>query len=475
MRTRSVLAVAALLVFAGCVGTPVTQPLAGSADAPPDPATDQLGWEAGYWYNESLAITTDDGLNESEFQAVVNRAMARDEHIRNIEFEKQVPVEVMTREEYRQQSNGGGSPSEARLAFDNAKFQSLFLVGQDENSLSVQQSNQGSSVLGFYSPSKDEIVIVTNGENAVIDELTLAHELDHALQFRNFEMGYASPTRDASNAHSGLIEGDARYVENRYEEYCGEAWQCVKPEPKSGSSSGSGGSSLNLGVYIVKYFPYSDGPGFVGALKDAGGWDAVNDAYSDPPDTAKEVALPETYPEAGHTNVSLADTSDGEWDRVTVPGRAPYGEVGVAGITAMVAYPSYDDSKEGGVVKPRTFLNYKPNGDVQSDDPFNYTNRYADGWTGDKLYVYQNAADETAYVWRVTWESPGDAQTFASGYRNVLAYWGGETVNDANTRYRIADGGFRGAYFLQTSGTTTTIVYAPRASDLDDVRQGTPT
>lgn len=475
MRTRSILAVVALLALAGCVGTPVHQPLAGSENAPADPASDQLGWEQGYWYNESLGLTTDDGLNQSEFQAVVNRAMARDEHVRGIEFQKPVPVDVITREKYRQQYTGGGGSTPASVrTFDNVKFQSLFLVGKDENSLSVQRSNQGSSVLGFYSPSNDQIVIVTNGENAVIDELTLAHELGHALQFRNFKLNYQSPTRDAANAHSGLIEGDARYLENRYEAYCGQEWQCVKPEPKSGSESSSGGG-LNLGVYIVKYFPYSDGPGFIDHLKQHGGWAAVNDAYENPPDTAKEVALPATYPDGVHNNVSLADTSSQTWDRVTVPGRAPYGEVGVAGITAMIAYPSYDTSKQGGIVKPQTFLNYKPNGEVNSDDPFNYTNRFASGWTGDKLHVYENSANETAYVWRLTWESNSDARTFASGYRRVLSYWGGQAVNDANTLYRIPDGGFRGAYYLQVSERTTTIVYAPELSGLDDVRAGTPT
>ncbi|MFB6129612.1 MAG: hypothetical protein ABEJ28_02195, partial [Salinigranum sp.] len=66
-----------------------------------DPARDVIGWEAGYWYDEPIAVDQSDGLNRSEREAFVARTMARVEKIRDLEFEQSVPVKVISRAEYR--------------------------------------------------------------------------------------------------------------------------------------------------------------------------------------------------------------------------------------------------------------------------------------------------------------------------------------------------------------------------------------
>jgi hypothetical protein len=86
-RGLAAVALAALLVLAGCNAF-----LGGDRN---DPMTDELGWENGYWYDEPLSVTTADGLNESEREAVVARTMARVERVRGLEFEQSVPVSVI--------------------------------------------------------------------------------------------------------------------------------------------------------------------------------------------------------------------------------------------------------------------------------------------------------------------------------------------------------------------------------------------
>ena len=460
-----------LVVLAGCSAPTPTAPVYDSSpDAPPDPDSDVLGWEQGIWHNESIDVDPSDGLDQRELDLAVARAMARVELVRQLEFEKSVDVSILSRAEYRNQSSGGNT-SDTLRTFDNVKFEALFLVGEDQDSLKTQDANRGSSVLGYYSPSKDEIVIVSNTQQPSIEETTLAHELVHALQFRNFDARYERPTRDRVNANNGLIEGDARHVDQQYRQRCGEEWDCISPPADDdGSDAGGGsGSDLHLGIYLLKYFPYSDGPGFIKHHKRSGGWAAVNDLYDAPPQSSEQVMTPAKYGEDEPTTVQLADRSSNEWEWVKPDGRAPYGEVGVGGITAMFAYPAYDRTRDGTVLQPREFLNVTPDGSVSSVDPINYDIDYTEGWDGEKLHVYQNDDGETAYVWRLAWDSPKDAREFRDGYVKLLKYWGAEQQGDGVYVIPEEESDFADAFRVTVDGDTVTIVNAPERGDLDAV------
>lgn len=486
--SRRTLAVAlvALLLLAGCQspatdgGTTTPEPATEGTTATttttsggssemvatrPDPEADTLGWENGVWYNEEIAVTLDDGLNATERNRTINRAMARVEHLRELEFERNVQVEVISRSTYKEQYASGGSPSESLRTFDDTKFEALFLVGEDRDSIEVQRSNRGSNVLGFYSSSDDRIVIVSETEQPTIDETTLGHELMHALQFRNFSPNFSSPTRDAANAHDGVIEGEASYLDSKYSAKCGGAWSCLSPS----SSGGGGGGGLHLGIYVMKYFPYSDGEAFVRYVHEQRGWEGVRALYDNPPETSEQVALPEKYRDDPAVDPNLPDRSSADWERVTVKGRAPYGEVGVGGLTAMFAYPAYHEGRQGYVLHPQEFLNYKENGDVNRSDPFNYTTTPVDGWEGERMYVYENSAGDTAYTWRIAWESNQDAREFAAAYEQLLTYWGAEQRSETVWRIPEGESEFADAFRVTVSGDTVTIVNAPTVDQLDDV------
>lgn len=464
---RLAVALAALIVLSGCTAPLPDGPIyEGSENAPEDPPTDRLGWEQGIWHNESIDVDASDGFSHRELNLTVARAMARVEHIRQLEFDEPVTVSILSREEYRNQS-AFGNTSDTLKTFDNAKFEALFLVGEETDALAIQESNRGSSVLGYYSPSQDEIVIVSDTKQPSIEETTLGHELVHALQFRIFSPDYERPTRDRVNANDGLIEGDARYVDQRYRAKCNEDWDCVSPPADDGG--GGGGGDLHLGIYLMKYFPYSDGPGFVHHVKAQGGWDAVNVLYENPPTSSEQVMSPEKYGNDAPTDVELEDRSSSAWEVVEPKGRAPYAEVGVGGITAMFAYPAYDQSRRGGVADPQNFLNLTPNGEVSSTDPINYDIDFTEGWDGEKLVIYQNDAGEIGYVWRIAWDSPEDAQEFVEGYRLLLQYWGAEERGDGVYVIPEGESDFADAFRVTVEGDTVTIVNAPTTNELDDV------
>jgi hypothetical protein len=474
MRLLAVLAVTVLVVLAGCGGAtggattgtgtatpsadattetptptgtatsiPVTAPGHGGVD---DPPADRLGWEAGYWYDESLAVNTSDGLNATEREAVVARTMARVERLRGLEFESAVPVEVVDRETYRAEENVTAT------AWDEVVWEALLLVGEDRSVETVFESFYGASVQGSYVPSEDRIVVVSDSAAPTVDRRTLAHELVHALQDQHFGAVFdrANLSRDEALARRGLIEGDAGYVEDLYERRCRESWSCV-PRPVSGPGASLDG---NMGVYVAAYQPYSDGPAFVHRLRERGGWEAVNDAYAAPPTSSAQVIHPERYPNWSSTAVRVPDRSGANWTRFD---RSPPGTtVGEASLFATVW-------ANGGT---ETFHLQRPS---RPHRAYNYTHPTTAGWVGDRFVPYRNDT-ATGYVLRIEWATTGDAAAFAIAYRDLLRTRRGADRREGDVLV-VPAGPYADAFRVERSGTTVTIVNAPTVDALDAVHR----
>ena len=488
MRPLLAVALALLVVLSGCAvgyqqpdrsGTAGQDELdsgtAGGVTEADDPETDRIGWEGGYAYDDPIPVTVDDGLDEAELEAIVMRAMARVEHIRQLEFSEPIPVEVINRTEYQQaQSGGGGGDRDpAFVSFDRTKFEAMFLVGEDRDALSVQSSNRGSNVGGFYSPSEDRIVIVSGDDQPQLsDELTLAHELTHALQDQQFDLtAVERPTRERYNAYNGLVEGDASYIQRTYAERCGADWDCVQ-RPQSGG--GGGGGDIHLGIYLLNYFPYTDGPGFIEYHQSRSGWAGVDEIYAAPPTSTAQIVDPASYDTAQPAELRLPDTNQPPYERVIPPSaregsRADYAALGQSGMASMFGYTLYDDFNGASVVARDEVLNYV-DGELDQQDPLNYDFDYVSGLEADRLHVYDRdfADDESAYVWRSRWDSPASAEEFATGYRALLSHWGGSQAGSP-AHWRISDGPFADAFYIEVEGDTVTIVNAPRQDALPAV------
>ena len=487
MQRLAGLALALLVVLAGCAQAP-------TADTSPTPATDQptdaatptatpagptnpadpnadvLGWENGLWYNETVVVDQADGLNDSEMDTVVARAMARVEHVRELEFEKTVPVTVMTRADFRKQQENQTLP-ESRKLFDNVKFEALFMINESTDSIALQNENSGSAVAGYYSPSKKSIVVVSeDAESPSLDELTLAHELTHALQDQRYNISsFDQSTRERHNAIDGIIEGDADYLRYRYEQRCGDEWECLE---RQSSSDSSGGGLANYGTYILKFHPYSDGPAFVKAIYEEQGWDGVNDIYANPPASTEQIIHPERYPDDEPTEVTLRDTSGDGWTPLDVEGRIDYGELGEAGLFSMFMYPAYETGGRVQIIPAQGFFNTDKNGDLQAIDPLNYDHQYSAGWDGDRMAVYANG-DATGYVWKLAWDSEEDAAEFVEGYRKLLSYRNASEVEGRQNTWLIAESDdYSGAYYVHQEGDSVVIVRAPSVEELSEVREG---
>ena len=228
---RKALAVALLTLLVGLAGcsvpnVPGIPGFSGHPDAPP--GGDTLGWENGYWYDDPVNVTTDDGLNASEREAVTARTMARVERVRGLEFTETVPVEVISRAEYRNRSRGngttGGAPADP---WNDQVWESLLLIGESQGSSEAITDTRSSSVLGYYSPSRDQITVVSPTETPTVSRSTLSHELVHALQDQQFGLSGSPETQDTQLSRNGLIEGDATYTQQLYEGRCERDWECI--------------------------------------------------------------------------------------------------------------------------------------------------------------------------------------------------------------------------------------------------------
>jgi hypothetical protein len=451
---------------------------------PDDPAEDRLGWEDGYWYNESIDVDRSDGLNDSELDAVVARGMARVEHVRQLEFEKKVPVKIVSREEFAANSTGYDYSTVDRL-HQNTKWEAMLMVNESTNALSVQESNTAASVGGYYSPSEERIVIVSeNTTSPKMNEITLAQELFHALQDQRFNLSrYDYSTQESHNANDGIVEGDGNFVDRLYEQECDEgSWgDCLMPSENGG---GGGGGSIHFGMYFVSFQPYSDGPKFVKQIYEEGGWDAVNAVYENPPASTEQTIHPEKYEEDAPTEMTFEDTSGEEWDVLEMgEGSINYATFGEAGLASMLFYPYYDSGRQQNapVVGVYQFFNLTEGGGVSSFDPLNYSNEYTTGWDGDRLYPYVNESsaetNETGYVWKLEWDSEQDAREFVDGYEQLLVgYYGAQPVDGHPNTYRIPEGQqYADAFYVKIDGSTVYIVNAPTVDDLDEVRAGAGT
>ncbi|WEL16821.1 Uncharacterized protein SVXHr_0642 [Halorhabdus sp. SVX81] len=445
---------------------------------PPDPDADVLGWENGYWYNESIAVTPDDGLNDSELDAVVARGMARVEEIRRLEFEEAPPVEVISREQFSERvENQTANVTTATRLHQNVKYEALLMVNESTDAIGVQGQNQAGSVGGFYDPSAGEIKIVSeNTSTPKMNEITLAQELFHALQDQRFNISsFNQSTQELHNAKDGIIEGDGNYVDYLYQERCEGEWQgdCIMPEGSQGGST----ADIHIGLLQITLQPYSDGPSFVRDIHESDGWDAVNAVYESPPNSTEQTIHPEKYGEDEPTPVSIEDTSDDRWRPLAINGSINHASFGEAGLFVALWYPSYE-SLSNRIIPYNSHIN-QVGGGVDEFDPYDYNHTYTAGWDGDKLMPYvtdeSSATNETGYVYKMLWDSPADAGQFQEGYEQLLAFHGAESVDGHENVYHIPDDQeFNDAFYLNRDGDTFTIVNAPSVGELSAVHAMAP-
>jgi hypothetical protein len=156
-------------------------------------------------------------------------------------------------------------------------------------------------VAGFYDSDEKELVVpVSADEITVLQEITIAHELVHALTYQHFDIKDVQEdlvdngTGDDVYGVLGLVEGDATYQQFLYLE-------AMDPADAAGAvfeSLSYDTSVLDSAPSWVRQdlaFPYEHGLVFTGYVVNEGGLKAVDEVYLDIPVSSEQILHPEKY------------------------------------------------------------------------------------------------------------------------------------------------------------------------------------
>ncbi|MEO7571366.1 MAG: hypothetical protein ABIX10_02925, partial [Acidimicrobiales bacterium] len=151
--------------------------------------------------------------------------------------------------------------------------------------------------LAFYDPT-DQRVRVRGTEMTVGLEVTIVHELTHALQDQRFDLERLDASdldSGASAAFRGLAEGDAVRIEEAYTaDELTEAQSEAYDEEYAGELADSQLATADVPPFLSATFsaPYALGQPFVTMLLGQDGNDGVDDAFESPPDTEEHLFDP---------------------------------------------------------------------------------------------------------------------------------------------------------------------------------------
>ncbi len=372
---------------------------------------------------EAIEAYTSELRELDELEPLVRQFPTRREVIDYLQetFAADLPDEVAERE------------TQFYIAFD--------MLPEGTNLRDVYLELLGSQVAGFYDPDTKEMNVVLIGDDTpgdalpLMEQIVYSHEYTHALQDQHFglrELGFDIETQlsnpDRLLGIQALIEGDATVVMTLYTQ------AVAADNPLSalllfaqGMQAGNLFLPEDTPDILVQelLFPYNDGMEFVLALFREGGWELVNQAYTDLPQSSEQILHPERY----------------------LSGDAPQ----------EVTLENVELGDDWMLLLDRTMGEFYLREYLRTQLAGREASAAAEGWGGDRYHIYQNAATgELAWVLRVVWDSEEEASEFDTAFEGL-----GDARFEDGTRDSSCwlDDDEAVCYLLD--GTTTLVASAP--------------
>ncbi len=263
-----------------------------------------------------------------------------------------------------------------------------------------------SSIAGFYHPKTKELRLIKQAEGEEAEEarmrdITLVHELCHAAQDQNFDLNTLpielKTNDDLVGAVQALVEGDATIVGLKWG--FKEQYETVSKMMIASFKAGDLGEAVRKVPACLRKslsFSYGYGTEFVQALlsRSKDDWSAVSKAFSDLPGSTEQIMHPKKY---------FAEERDHPQD------------VAIEGLETIVADGwKFSYHNVAGEFGTRLIL------DEFKVEDSRTRRRAAEGWDGDRYFVFENARGAPAGVWMTTWDSEEDAKEFQALYTLVL-------------------------------------------------------
>ena len=290
-------------------------------------------------------------------------------------------------------------------------------------------------IAGYYDPHLKTFYLA-DWLPPLLQRAVVAHEVAHALQDQHFDLerwlSEIPPTEDGSLARGAVVEGDAMAVMIAY--LLVPTGMRIEQLPDVASLMGGAGANAASAyptfdrapeaLQRLLLFPYVEGSAFVIAALRAGGWDAVDRLYREPPTSTEQVLHPERYWGTRDDPRPLAVPGAGSAAQLLTSGS--WGEFG----TRLVIAAALGDSAAAVAAR---------------------------GWDGDRYGLYRLPDGGRRYAWSLVWDTPRDAEQFAHAYAQSLVrrFPGPSGIETGRGRFTFRGRG-RGATILW-SGTRVEI------------------
>jgi hypothetical protein len=245
------------------------------------------------------------------------------ERERGLKFTKSVNVRLAGEGEFQGLLLEDFDKERAALLEEQQVLIALGLVPPNTDVVALERSLLSIGVVGFYDPETKELVVRGAEITPYVREV-LAHELTHALDDQHFDLNRPqldNPDDESGFGYLGLIEGNARRIEDAYlsslsateqDEAAAEQETLIAQHPEI--------FTLPRILITLVQAPYEEGPAFVDAVLEAGGQSRLDEAFSLPPITSEQILEPRRYL-AGEGPVAVpAPPADGPQQNVGVIG-----------------------------------------------------------------------------------------------------------------------------------------------------------
>jgi tetratricopeptide (TPR) repeat protein len=333
----------------------------------------------------------------------------------------------------------------AELETTEKLYRVLGLIDEDYDLVENQIAVLREYVAGLYDSEQEEIYLILDRYASDLWlEVTYAHEYTHALQDQHFDLDSLedrSLTTDSRLALQALIEGDATLVmvEYAYEHLFqmsfdrSDLLEAIR-QVEQGEYEGA-----PTVVRETEAFPYEQGIVFAAALVERGGWEQMNQAFRDPPQTTEQVMHPDKYlagevgqpPAVGNLRSVLGEG----WEELS---RDVLGELFIR------VYLERDLGSEEALVA-------------------------AEGWDGDTAVFLSNQDEgHELFALRIHWDAESSAEEFLSAYATFMQRAGAGS-GTTESPHRQTWQGEGQVTCLSRQGDDTLLLLASDSEDIESV------
>ena len=350
--------------------------------------------------------------------------------IRHLPLKHPVPAAEQSQEDFRRYLD---AEVKKDLPVEKAaqSVRALVRIGLLSQSIDLAKTVEDAMITqagAYYDPDTKKFCIVLVPDDEVMLDVMSAHELTHALDDQYFDLndfagdkpaGAKKLSSDAQQARRFVAEGEATLVMIAYQANVAahedifdlknrrmeklmvgtfaelDAEKVAKAAADNPALVDQMGPSLKASIEAMATIPpfildplfgaYTKGAAAVGAVRDAGGWEAVGELYKNPPESTEQMLHP--------------------IDKLITKRDHPVTITFAAVPDLLAGWTELDQDVVGELTMGVYFKN------IKMDAPASRVT----GWGGDR-YVAYGKGDKVVGCWMTTWDTEKDARRFYASY-----------------------------------------------------------